>query len=206
MQEGRKDRLLNLAVAQRTHLCLYFTRLSKLSFEDADPALPLPFVLLCLRHVGQLASRLRERIFPRLAQEHIHSHQWTGIPLLRIAQREGESTQDTACALEALQLCPLCIQDLGQIRVEGVTVQETVFCSLHILVRLLVQSGDTLHNWCNMFAERITIFDAFRLEEAAAQHLCHILFQYGLHRLFCFTTEDSRQITRQLFAQWVALQ
>ena len=58
------------------------------------------------------------------------------------------------------------------------------------LTCLLVQSGDTLHNWCNMFAECITIFDAFRLEEAAAQHLCHILFQYGLHRLFCFPLED----------------
>src|SRR5947209_19228814 len=58
VQEGGKDRLLDLSTMQRSHLTLDLSRFRQLSFEDARPALPLPFVLLRLRHVASFARRL----------------------------------------------------------------------------------------------------------------------------------------------------
>src|SRR5437870_12750843 len=43
VQEGGKDRLLNLSIMQRSHLTLELSRFRQLSLEDTRPALPLPF-------------------------------------------------------------------------------------------------------------------------------------------------------------------
>src|SRR6266566_1339774 len=88
---------------------------------------------------------------------------------------------------------------------ERIALEEAAFCSFHILFRLLVNLGDTLDDGRNMLAKGIAISNAFRLEESAAQHFRHILFEHRLYRLFFFASQDSRQFLGQLLPKRVTL-
>src|SRR5205085_7752833 len=157
MQKRGKDHLLDFAELQSCNLCLDISRLRKLTFENTGPFLLSPLVLLCLRNIGQLTSRLRDCILARFAQENIRRNQGTLIPLVRVTQSKSERAQNTACALKALQVHPFRVENVGKVWMERIALEEALFRCLLILVRLLIQFEYSLQSRNHVRAEHLII-------------------------------------------------
>jgi hypothetical protein len=118
MQERSYDGLLDLTKPQANRVALDISCATQLALDDSRPRLLLTFVLLGVRDRHQLAQSLRKAVPAGRIQENSRPHERCVIPLLGFAQRQRERSKDASCLLEALQLGPLGVEDLGQVRVE----------------------------------------------------------------------------------------
>ena len=103
---------------------------------------------------------------PGACRNTLGSDQRRRIPRLGVAQRDREGPQDAARALEPVQLRPLGIEDVGQVRVEGIAVEEALFRVHPILAHSLVDPGDVGHRRGDVRAEGVGVGDRSGGEEA----------------------------------------
>ena len=204
-QERGDHRLFHLAVFERRLLVLDCPRLGELAFEHRTP-----HVAGALRHLAggdarKLARRLGEGAVAGHGQEHVGSDQRRRVPSLGVAQCDGEGPQDAARALEPVQLRPLGVEDVGQVRVEGIAVEEALLRVHPILAHGLVDPGDAGHGRGDVRTEGVGIGDRFGGEEAPAQHLGHVLLLHRLDALFPLPVEDVEDLCGQRLAERVAL-
>ena len=122
-QKHRYDGLLHLPVAQTGRLGLNRARLGKLALKDRSPLLVLPGFGVYAGKGSKLTRGFGQIVLSRLIQQYVRPDQRARVPLLRIAQGNGERPQDAPCSLEPVELGPARVEDLSEIRVKGVTAQ-----------------------------------------------------------------------------------
>ena len=83
---------------------------------------------------------------------------------------------------------------------EGVALQEARFGGLAFLRRLLIEGGDALERGDDVRAEGFPVADGLRREEAAAQHLGHVLLEHRLDALLTLAAEDGVELLGELLA------
>ena len=92
--------------------------LGELAFQDVGPVLLVPLVLLARGDVGQFACRLGDALWSGAGRNTFAPTSGRPVPLLGVPQRQGERPQDAPRPLEAVELGPLRVEDVGQVRVE----------------------------------------------------------------------------------------
>lgn len=143
-------------------------------------------------------------VTPEGGEEDAQPDHGARIPLLRLRERQGEGAEHAAGTLEALQIGPLAVEDLGQVGVKGVAPEKPLFGRRPLPARLFVHVQDSLEGRQSVRPEGRRV-DGFRGEEAAPQDLGHVLLEDGLDRLLALTAEDGVQLLGDLLAQGVAL-
>src|SRR5262249_22459729 len=109
----------------------------------------------------QLPCRLRNVCLVRCTQEDVRADEWALVPLFGMAQRQSKRTQYASGALKTFQVGPFDVEDIGQVRVEGIALEEVVFGSFTSLASLFVEISNTLQRRDDVGAKCITI--AYRL-------------------------------------------
>src|SRR5207247_1788201 len=104
-----------------------------------------------------------------------------------------------------LQVGPLGVEDVGQVRVKGIALEELVFGNFAGLTGLFVEIRNTLQRGNYVGAKHVAFADGLWCKEAAAQYFGHVFFDDRLHALLALAAEDGVQFARQLLAQRITL-
>ena len=104
-----------------------------------------------------------------------------------------------------VQLRPLGVEDVGQIRVEGIAVEEALLRVHAVLAHGLVDPGDAGHRRGDVRTEGTAIGDRFGGEEAPAEHFGHVLLLHRLDAFLPLPVEDVEDLLGQRLAERVAL-
>ena len=88
---------------------------------------------------------------------------------------------------------------------KGIALEITLFRSLSVLSRLLVEIGDPLECGHNVRPECLPVLDRFGREEAPPQDFSDILLNHGLHSLLALAAEDGVELVCERLAELVAL-
>ena len=159
MQEGRHHGLLHLAEAQTQE-----SRWMSRARPNSPSMMPVQAGLLpsCSSRVGHghavrawppTARPARARSGKRRARPAGRR------PILGLAQRQRERAQDASGPLEALQLGPLGVEDLGQVRVERIALQVAFLGIRPLFLGLLIDVEDALERRQDVRPERVAILD-----------------------------------------------
>ena len=144
-------------------------------------------------------------VLVRLIQEHIRPDQRARVPFLGIAQGNGKGPQDATGALEAVELGPAGVEDVGEVWVKGVAAQIAILCASPLFLGLFVERGDAAYYRSDVWAESAWVANRLRFEKAPSQHLCHILLAYRTGVFFHLAAKDFGYISQQFVAKGVML-
>ena len=136
-------------------------------------------------------------VLVRLVQKHIRPDQRARVPLFGIAQGNGKCPQDATGALEAVELGPAGVEDIGEVWVEGVADQIALLRAPPLFLGLLVERSDAPHYRSDVWAESAWIANRLRFEKAPPQHLCHILLAHRTGVFFHLAAKDFGHFSQQ---------
>ena len=222
VEEHGNDRLLHFAaVGQRGKLFLDAAGLRQLRFEQSDPVGRRALARLRGGHARQLAHGLRDagtaagrdgplpggrcprgRCVPGCLRpkQGRRADERTRIPRLGLAQGGGQRAEDAARPLEAGELRPAAVEDVGQVRVERETLLEPAFLLALRPGRRLVEPGQLAHRADRLGPPSRPVAQRLRLEEPAPQDLRHVLALDRLNALLPLPAEDVEEIPDQSLA------
>ena len=127
------------------------------------------------------------------------------VPGLRVPQRDGERPQDAARPLEAVELRPPYVEEVGQVGVEGIPAGEALLGRPAVLANRVVHRGEVAHRGRHVRQERIGVGDRHGSEETPAQHLGHVLLLDRLDAFLLLSIEDLADLRADRLAGIVAL-
>ena len=203
-QERGHRRLFDLAVREAV-FGLGLARFLELAFEHGGPVVA---AIAAGRAGGGRRQVARDAGQLGLAggvQKQRRPRERSVVPRLGVAQRHRESAQNAPRALEPIDLRPLRIENLGNIRMERVTREDPRLHCPGLLARVGIDRGHVLYGGDRVRSELLRARNRIRLEKAPAQHLGHVVFSYRLNGLFLLAVHPVGDRREQLPAERIVL-
>ena len=206
VQEDRDHRLLDFALRrERGKFALRLPGERQFPLQQLFPFGAFARDLFGRRHPGQLREGRRSALRPRRPEQHRRPDNRARVPRRGFPQADRHRAKHPARALEAVELRPTAVEDLGQVGVEREAGVEPLLFHLRILPRLIVEPAEVADGGDHVMAVAVRIREVLGNEEATAQHLGHILLPHRLHALLFLAAEHVGEIRHQQFSFRVAL-
>ena len=206
VKENRNDGLLHFSgLGQGRAFALDIACFAQLGFEERHPLGLLAFNAVHRRDSRELPDRFAHCRRFGLGEQDGRADQRAPVPRLRVPESRCEGPQDAPSPLKALNLRPAAVQHVGEVGVEGEAVKEALLGFSLRGSRGLVELGDPLNDADDVRLVRLQVPDAFGLEEAPAQDLCHVLLLHRLNAFLALPAEYVREIAQDLLAQRIVL-
>ena len=206
VQEDGDHGLLDLPLRrERGQFVLRLPRERQLPFQQLFPLRAFPLGLLAGRHPGQFRKRRRRALGPRRREEHRRPDQRTRVPRRRFPQPDRQGAENPARPLEAVELGPAAVEDVGEVGVERIAGVEPLLLRPRVLLHPLVEPPEVAHGGDHVVPVAVGMRQVLGDEEAAAEHLGHVLLRHRLHALLLLPAEHVEEVPHQQLAFRVAL-
>ena len=204
MEEHRGHGLLDLPPGgERRQLLLGLPRDPQFLLEEL-----LPRTLGAEFGVGdgrEFGERIRSALGVRVAEQDRGAGNRALVPAGRLAEADGERSEDPPGALESRELGPPAIEDLGEVGMERVGGEEAFLLGLLGPPGRLVQLAEGPDRGDDVRAVAVPTPEVLLDEEAAPQHLPHVLLRYRLDPFLPLPAEHVEEVGLERLAGRIAL-